>query len=86
MAQISIEYIDDLLEDKEYKFYFVREVKRDSKNLQRTLEKLIARLTHDQSTEISAQLVDNYIALSNLIESAMLAAANQEKEHERQDS
>lgn len=87
MAQLSIEYIDDLLQDPEYNFWFVREVKRDSKNLQRTLEGLLTRITHDQPIDVKSQFVDNYIALSELLEAAILAAAKAEREeYEGQDS
>lgn len=72
MAQLSIDYIDDLLEDPQYGFHFVRELKRNAKNHQKSLEDLITKILHGEKNETKEQFQDIYVVVSRLIENGLI--------------
>ena len=68
IAQIQIEYIENIMEDSEFSDRFIKELKRDAKNYIRSSEKLINTLSRENNIEVRQQILNLYLLVSSLIE------------------
>jgi len=72
MTMLTLEYLEDLMNDDEFKNVFVREMKRDAKNFLRSSEKLINKIHENGNTTVTDQMQGVYLALSSMIEEQIL--------------
>ena len=68
MAQLQVEYLEDILQDPLFGPQFVRELKRDAKNYIRSSDRLITALSNDAGMDVSEEITQLYIAISKLVE------------------
>jgi len=72
MTMLTLEYLEDLMNDDEFKNIFVREMKRDAKSFLRSSEKLINKISENGNTTVTDQMQGVYLALSSMIEEQIL--------------
>ena len=72
MTMLTLEYLEDLMNDDEFKSIFVREMKRDAKSFLRSSEKFINKIHENGNTTVTDQMQGVYLALSSMIEEQIL--------------
>ena len=79
MTMLTLEYLEDLMNDDEFKNIFVREMKRDAKSFLRSSEKLINKISENGNTTVTDQMQGVYLALSSMIEEQILWQKDEEE-------
>lgn len=68
IAQLQVEYIEEISQDSEFSDRFIRELKRDANRYIKSSERLIDALSRENNIDVREQIVNLYLLISSLVE------------------
>lgn len=68
IAQLQVEYIEEISQDSEFSDRFIRELKRDANRYIKSSEKLIDTLSRENNIDVREQILTLYLVISEIIE------------------
>lgn len=68
LIQLSVEYLEEVMNDGRFSKVFVRELKRDANNLIKSGDKFVSYVASGGDMEVKDQITDVYVVISKLVE------------------